>query len=202
MARSKLIEQEKQLILASFLKNAAFDHWSEDNLKKSSEANGFTPSYALLLFPNGLEDLTQYFHQMMNESMEASFANSSYNKIHERIIHLMELKFALYNPHKEAMRCLMKYNLKPQNILSAKTMLWQTCDKIWYLAGDNSTDYNYYTKRALLAAVYSSSFVYWLTDESEDYFKTKAFINHRIQNILTLGKWKKSGLEFIRNCFR
>ena len=199
MKTSKLIEEEKQLILKNFLKNAAFDGWSEVNLRKSSQDSGFSPDYALLLFSNGLKDLTPYFHQSINQNMETKFANSSYKKIHEKIIHMIELKFELYNLHKEAIRCLVKYNLKPQNLLLAKTMLWQTCDKIWYLAGDTSTDFNHYTKRGLLAAVYSSSLLYWLTDDSEHYVKTKSFIRNRIQNTLTLGKWKKAGVDFFKN---
>jgi ubiquinone biosynthesis protein COQ9 len=196
--RSKQIDQEKQLILKNFLKNAPFDNWSISNLMKSSEGSGFAAEYALLLFPNGVEDLTKYFHQAMNNEMEEAFINNPYNKAHEKVIHLIELKFALYNKYKEAVCCLVKYNLKPQNILLAKSMLWETCNKIWYLAGDKSTDHNYYTKRGLLAAVYSSSLVYFLNDNSEDYYKTREFIRSRIANVLALGKWKKSGLDFLK----
>ena len=113
----------------------------------------------------------------------------------------MDLKFSQYNLHKEAVCCLMKYNLKPQNILSAKSRLWETCDIIWRLAGDTSTDFNYYSKRSILAGVYSSSFVYWINDDSEGYSKTKDFIRNRIKNVLTFGKWKKSGLDFVKGLF-
>lgn len=30
-------------------------------------------------------------------------------------------------------------------------------DDIWYWAGDRSTDFNWYTKRALLAGIYTST---------------------------------------------
>ncbi len=198
MEISKSIEQEKQLILKNFLKNAAFDKWSIENLNKSCQESGFAPEYALLLFPLGIEDLTQYFHQTINEQMEAGFTDNIYTKVHEKIIYMIELKFALYDANKEAMRSLVKYNLKPQNILKAKSMLWQTCDKIWCLAGDKSTDYNFYTKRTILAAVYSASLVYWISDDSEDFAKTRAFIRNRIRNVLTFGKLKESGLKFFK----
>ena len=202
MARGKLIEEEKKLILNNFLKNAAFDGWTDENLLKSTEISGFEPEYALLVFSGGLEEITQYFHLSLNKSIEEEFlSNNSFTKIHEKIIFAMELKFAKYDFHKEAMRCLMKYNLKPQNILSAKSRLWETCDVIWRLAGDKSTDFNYYSKRSILAALYSSSFIYFMNDDSEGYSETKVFIRNRIKNALTFGKWKKSGVDFVKGIF-
>jgi len=176
------IEQEKQRILKDFLKAAAFDEWNEETLVETAGHQ------ALLIFADGIEGLTKYFHDTLNKTMEAQFHAIEGEKTHEKIIKMIELKFALYQPYKEAIRALTKYNLKPQNILSAKSRLWETCSKIWYLAGDKSTDYNYYSKRSLLATVYSSSLIYWLADESEDYHKTKSFIRNRIQNILTYSK--------------
>ena len=32
--------------------------------------------------------------------------------------------------------------------------LYKTVDNMWYLAGDNSTDFNFYTKRLTLALIY------------------------------------------------
>jgi ubiquinone biosynthesis protein COQ9 len=202
MERGKLIEEEKQLILKNFLKNAVFDGWTEDNFSKSVKSSGFKYEYALLLFSNGLEDLTQYFHDDLNKIMEENFlTNNVFAKIHEKIIYAIELKFSQYKKHKEAVRCLMKYNLMPQHILSAKSRLWNTCDIIWRLVGDESTDFNYYTKRSILAAVYASSFIYFINDDSEEFSKTKIFIRNRIKNSLIFGKWKKQGVDLIKGIF-
>lgn len=202
MERGKLIEEEKQLILKNFLKNSVFDGWTDENLSKSANQSGFKSEYYILLFPNGLEDLTQYFHNYLNKIMEDEFlANNVFTKIHEKIIYAIELKFSQYENHKEAVRCLMKYNLKPQHILATKSRLWSTCDIIWRLAGDESTDFNYYTKRSILAAVYASSFVYFINDDSEGFFKTKIFIRNRIKNSLIFGKWKKQGVNLVKGIF-
>ena len=69
---------------------------------------------------------------------------------------------------------------------------------MWYLAGDKSTDYNHYTKRALLEYVYSTSIMCWLSDESPDYIDTKKFIATKIKQVLSIGKWKESALRFFR----
>ena len=93
---------------------------------------------------------------------------------------------------------LLQHNLLPQNLYKSQQLLWQTCDQIWYLAGDRSTDYNYYTKRSLLGYVYTSSVLYWLSDESADYLETKKFIRLKIQEVLKLGKWKSSVFRFFK----
>ena len=67
-------------------------------------------------------------------------------------------------------------------------ILSQTVDKIWHLAGDNSHDYNWYTKRTLLAGVYSSTLLVWLNDNSENLETTRDFLARRIENVLTIGK--------------
>ena len=194
------IEKQKQLILEKFLAAAPFDRWDESNLIKSAQACDFAEKYYLLLFPDGINDLTQYFNDILNQQMEEQFiANNLYTKINDKIAYLIELKLALYSSHKEAIQCLLQYNLMPQNILSAQKQLWQTCDQIWYLAGDNSTDYNYYTKRALLAAVYSSSILYWLSDDSDGYQDSKKFIRRKIADIGKVNQWKRSILSFFKN---
>ena len=202
MTKSKLndsIEQEKLLILTKFLENAPFDRWSESNLKRSSESCGFNSGYLLLLFPNGLDDLTEYFHQLLNQQMTENFlAASPPSGISENIAHLIELKINLYNKYRKAIPMLLQHNLLPQNLYKSQQLLWQTCDQIWYLAGDRSTDYNYYTKRSLLGYVYTSSVLYWLSDESADYLETKKFIRLKIQEVLKLGKWKSSVFRFFK----
>jgi ubiquinone biosynthesis protein COQ9 len=45
----------------------------------------------------------------------------------------------------------------PQNIGSSMQELASLSDEMWFLAGDRSVDFNWYTKRATLSAVYSST---------------------------------------------
>src|SRR3546814_10685041 len=69
----------------------------------------------------------------------------------------------------------------PQNAATGLACLYRTVDAIWYAAGDRATDYNFYTKRALLAGVYSSTLLFWLNDKSENFAATWAFLDRRIE---------------------
>ena len=59
---------------------------------------------------------------------------------------------------------------------------------MWSLAGDRADDVSYYTKRSLLAAVWSSPFLYWLDARSEDLEATWAFLERRIDNVMEIGR--------------
>ena len=72
----------------------------------------------------------------------------------------------------------------PHNAPLAATTLWRTVDAIWYAAGDTATDFNYYTKRGLLAGVYSATVLYWLEDKSEGQAATWEFLDRRIADVM------------------
>ncbi len=61
-------------------------------------------------------------------------------------------------------------------------------DDIWFAAGDRSTDWNFYSKRGLLAGVFSSTLLVWLNDDSEGLAETRAFLDRRIGNVMQIPK--------------
>ncbi len=60
-------------------------------------------------------------------------------------------------------------------------------DEIWHAAGDTSTDTSWYTKRALLAGVYSATELYMLTDYSPEYADTWESLDRRLTDVMRLG---------------
>jgi len=52
--------------------------------------------------------------------------------------------------------------------------------------GDRSTDFNFYTKRALLLGVHSATVLYALGDKSEDHKNTWAFLDRRIGDVINI----------------
>ena len=111
-------------------------------------------------------------------------------KVRDRIRHALRIRFEAAAGHEEAIRrALAILAQPPQAGLSART-LWRTADTIWRAAGDTATDYNHYTKRAILSAVYSATLLYWLDDDSEDKAATWAFIDRRIDGVMQFEKVK------------
>ena len=72
----------------------------------------------------------------------------------------------------------------PTHASEGAQALWSTADRIWNALGDTSEDINWYTKRASLSAVYSSTILFWLGDSSENNADTWAFLDRRIENVM------------------
>ena len=67
----------------------------------------------------------------------------------------------------------------------------RTVDAIWHAAGDRSADFSWYTKRAILTAIYSATILYWLRDMSEDDADTLAFLDRRLAGLGRVGRLRK-----------
>ena len=109
-------------------------------------------------------------------------------KVREKIAFAVRTRLEQATPHKEAVRRALGILALPGNSGLATRSLYRTCDEIWYACGDRSTDFNFYTKRGLLAAVYTSTMLFWLDDESADHEATWAFLGRRIENVMQIPK--------------
>src|SRR6185369_12054775 len=111
-------------------------------------------------------------------------------KIRERI--KLAVRFRIENTvgGKESVRRGLALLALPLNSPLGLKLLYRTVDAIWYAAGDTSTDFNFYTKRATLAGVFSSTLLYWLNDRSEGNEATWSFLDRRIDNVMRFEKWK------------
>ena len=63
----------------------------------------------------------------------------------------------------------------------------QLVDDIWHACGDTATDYNWYTKRGLLAAVYAATELFMITDYSPGYADTWQSLDRRLADVRRFG---------------
>ncbi|RMZ83847.1 hypothetical protein DV737_g1416, partial [Chaetothyriales sp. CBS 132003] len=74
-----------------------------------------------------------------------------------------------------------------ENIPASLSELHALSDEIWYLSGDTTVDFSWYTRRASLAAVYASSELFMTTDASPDFALTEEFVDRRLEGAQTAG---------------
>ena len=98
---------------------------------------------------------------------------------------VIALRLEQNRPYKEAIRRALAVLALPQNARAAATCTARTVDAIWHAAGDRSADFSWYTKRAILAVIYSATLLYWLRDTSEDDAATLAFLDRRLAGLRT-----------------
>jgi ubiquinone biosynthesis protein COQ9 len=101
---------------------------------------------------------------------------------------VIALRLARQQPNKEAVRRALAMLALPIHARAAAACTARTVDAIWHAAGDRSADFSWYTKRAILTAVYGATVLFWLRDPSEDSAATLAFLDRRLAGIARVGK--------------
>jgi ubiquinone biosynthesis protein COQ9 len=196
-------EAQRDQLLEAALAHAPFDGWSRRSLFAAAADIGMDPSLARRLFPRGGDDLLVHLERWADREMAARIdvEDLRRRKIRERIAHLVRTRLEVLTPHREALRRATAARLLPGNALAATSALWRTVDLMWALAGDRADDVSYYTKRSLLALVYSSTFLFWLDDRSEALEASWGFLERRIDDVMQIGRLR-SRLDDVLGRFR
>lgn len=187
---SEHLQRERANILAAALPAVPFDGWSWKTLREAAVASGYDEAMAERAFPGGPGELLAAFQADMDARLEAVLAKQDLAsmKVRERIEHIVRTRLTMMTPYREAVRQSLSAQVRPAIARHARAGLCRSVDAMWWLAGDTSTDFNHYTKRAMLAGVYGATVLAWLDDDSEDFRKTWSFLHRRIGNIMTVQK--------------
>lgn len=183
------LEDLRRRLLEAALIHAAFDGWSPLLLRNAAAEIGVSQAEADNAFPHGARDLLEFFNGEIDQAMLDALAQVDLEslKVRERVSLAVRTRLDLLLPHREAVRRGLSFLALPQSAGLGTRLLWRTADAIWWAAGDSATDHNYYSKRALLVGVYSSTLLVWLNDQSEDQSDSRAFLERRIDGALKIG---------------
>jgi ubiquinone biosynthesis protein COQ9 len=182
----------KDNILAAALKHAAFDGFTDKVLEQAGKEVGADRETIAELFPDGPLSLIEAFSKSVDEEMEKRLKAKDITamKIRDRIREAVLTRFEILRPNKEAARRAAAMLTLPPHVPLATKLLYRTVDSMWRAAGDTSTDFNFYTKRGILAGVYSSTLLRWFTDQGEGETQTREFLAARIENVMQFEKFK------------
>lgn len=184
-------QEIKQKILMAALNIIPFEGWDSSVIKLACKDSNLPSQYADIFFPNGIMELLKFFHDYVDELMVTKVLSSKDkpNKIHEKILFSINNRLEILTPYKTVIAKTVPYLLLPWNAAHGISISWRTSDIIWHhIVNDKSTDFNYYTKRTLLMSIYSSTIIYWLSDESDSFKNTKEFLIRQIKGILQVRK--------------
>ena len=191
MQPSPLEKIRRQLALAVG-ENAVFDGWTRAAVDSAAQQLGVDPVQARLAMPKSQAAMIDLYIQEVDRGLEAYFTPERLAgmKIREKIRALIWKRLEIMGPAREAVRRALAILAMPQNLPLALRISWRTVDDMWRIAGDTSTDFNHYTKRMTLGAVYASTLLVWLDDQSEGWTETAAFLDRRIDNVMQFEKLK------------
>ncbi len=182
-----------RLALAPAIARAAvFDGWSDAALVSASEALGIDPAVARLAFPGAAMDMIAGFVESIDAAMVDHFADGSLGsmKVRERIRALVWFRLEQLNGLEEAIARALAIQAMPQHAARALRLGWSSADAMWRLAGDAATDYNHYSKRAILAGIYAASLGVYVNDDSAGKADAAAFLDRRIDGVMKFEKAK------------
>ncbi len=183
------IDKIRNKLLAATLAQVAFDGWTQTALLAGAAEAGIDRAMARNAFPGGPAELIETFSREMDLRMLAELETRDLAalKVRDRIAAGVRTRLEALAPHREAVRRGLGFFALPPNAALATKCLYRTVDAIWYAAGDTATDYNFYSKRLLLAGVYVSTLLFWLDDRSKGCAETWAFLDRRISEVLKFG---------------
>jgi len=177
--------------------SAIFDGWNETALVAAAEMAGVDPEVAKLAFPADAPGgramaMIAAWIASVDQAMEAEWPQERLAtlKIRERIRTLVAFRLEAVAHIDEAVRRALAIMAQPQNAARALKLGWHSADIMWRLAGDTATDYNHYTKRAILAGIYSATLAVFVNDDSEGKADTYAFLDRRIDGVMRFEKIK------------
>jgi ubiquinone biosynthesis protein COQ9 len=188
---SPLEKLRRQLALAVG-ENAVFDGWTPKAVDSASAQLGIGAVQARLAMPKSQAGMIDLYIQEVDRALEAWFTSERLAgmKIREKIRALVWRRLEIMGPAREALRRALAILAMPQNLPLGLRISWRTADVMWRIAGDTSTDFNHYTKRMTLGAVYGSTLLVWLDDQSEGWSETAAFLDRRIDDVMKFEKLK------------
>ncbi len=203
MADAASLEQLRTQLAPAIADAAAFDGWSDEAVRAAAAMQGIDPAAAVFAFSGGPMQMIEAWIASIDAAMAAALPQEQLAslKIRERIRTLVQFRLDAVATRKEALRRAQAIMAMPQNAARALQLGWHSADRMWRLAGDTASDYNHYTKRATLGAIYGATLAVYAGDQSEDHADTRAFLDRRIDGIMKFEKAKAKWLNPQREHF-
>jgi ubiquinone biosynthesis protein COQ9 len=174
--------------------HAAFDGWSEAALAMAAAELGVPADRARLAFPDGPVQMIDAWFDAVDLAMARAYPleRIAQLKIRERIRDLVLFRVEHFAAHKEALRRALAIMAQPQNAMAGARLAWRAADRMWRIAGDRATDFNHYSKRGILSALYTSTMLVFLDDDTDNFVTTRGFLDRRIDDVMRIEKLKAS----------
>lgn len=194
-------------VIEAILNHIPFDGWSTASLNMAAADCGLSQAEMYSLFPAGITDAIAAYGAYADKNMISAFKGQDAADIaamptHLKIRSLILIRLEQAAPYKEVVRRTFAALARPQHANLAGQLLYRTVDEMWRAAGDTSTDYNFYTKRATLSAIYSATLLAFLSDNSADMKRIEAFLDRRLADLARLPKMARPAKGMVNIAMR
>ncbi len=162
---------KKRQVVLRFAKEFVSENGLTKNcLENISKKYGLNTDETDLLFPQGNIDLIKFALEQLNNDLEVYCRQIDLIRlpIHKRIRKVLLSKISLMNKDKSFYRSIFLNLLIPKKNFSLSSQLYNSVDQLWFIAGDSSTDFNFYTKRLILSGIYSRVMLFFFNNNNQE----------------------------------
>jgi ubiquinone biosynthesis protein COQ9 len=164
--------------------------WTTRALVETLKEAGMDASDAAWRFPGGAPEMIEVFFAL---SLERAVSRAGPEiagemRLGKRVRAVVAALLAELSLHKDATRRAMSWLILPRQAGLSTRLMAALVDGIWHAAGDQSSDFSWYTKRASLAAILAPTLLFWLHDMDFDNETTLAFFDRRLAGLSAIGQ--------------
>ncbi|MDC0498626.1 COQ9 family protein [Alphaproteobacteria bacterium] len=162
---------KKRQVMLRFAKEFVSEKGLTKNcLENISKKYGLNTDEIDLLFPQGNIDLIKFALDQLNNDLDVYCRQIDLIRlpIHKRIRKVLLSKISLMNKDKPFYRNIFLNLLIPNKNFSLSNQLYNSVDQLWFIAGDSSTDFNFYTKRLILSGIYSRVMLFFFNNNNQE----------------------------------
>ena len=188
---------ERFTFVRACLVHVPFDGWTQRSLDLAAEDCSLNNKDVSRILPRGIPQAIETYAYLADKDMISAFKSkmmdpeSCLEGVTAKIKFMIIVRLEQALPQKEGVRKTIQYVCNPRHLQFSQKLLYKTIDQIWHQAGDNSKDFSFFTKRGLLGAIYSSTLLYYLADDSGSIENTSAFLDRRLKEISLIPKATK-----------
>lgn len=187
----------REPLLRAIVSHVPFDGWTDAAVERGAKDLGIDPKRARLSFPGGMREMIALHSALADAALGEVLDKTDLStmKIREKVTFAVRARLELIADDRMAIERAALLLANPRCAGLARRLIWNTADAIWRGIGDQSTDYNYYSKRTILSTVYSTTLTAFLGDSSDGFERTWAFLDRRIAGVMRFEKTKAKVLK-------
>ena len=153
-----------------------------------------------LLFPEGNSDLIKFALKQLNNELEDYCKKIDLIRlpVHKRVRKILLSKIYLMNKYKSFYKNIFINLFIPKKNLSLSSQLYNSVDQIWFIAGDSSVDFNFYTKRLILSGIYSRVMLFFFNNDNQS--ELESLLDENLRRVSKIPEIK-SKLNILKEYF-
>ncbi len=182
-------KEAQDKIMQCMICHVAQHGWTINALANAVLDAGFNTGDEYRVFSGDLDEVLKFYWQSIDRQMftKAQALDLSCMRLKDKFISIIMLRIALLNKQgKLQAEQVYNYLNSPAKYSLAFSLLSHTVSELWYFVGDRSTDFNFYTKRAMLLYIYFDIMRFWLRDDTEDFIATRSHLNTRLDQVMSI----------------